>query len=47
MQQLMDKPTGGDELSAAMLRHDPIWDAIRKDPRFEKLITPLAAKELN
>jgi TolB-like protein len=45
MQKLIDKPDAGGELCAAALRHDPIWDPIRKDPRFEKAIASLAAKE--
>jgi tetratricopeptide (TPR) repeat protein len=45
MQKLIDKPDGGGELCVAALRHDPIWDPIRKDPRFEKAIASLAAKE--
>ena len=47
IQKLIDKPTGGGPLCAAELRHDPIWDPIRKDPRFEKTIISLAAKESN
>ncbi len=47
MNKLISSPTGGGELCAAGLRHDPIWDPIRKDPRFEKAIITLAAKESN
>jgi len=47
MQKLIDKPTGGGPLCAAVLRRDPIWDLIRKDPRFEKAMITLAAKESN
>ena len=28
------------------LRLDPIWDALRGDPRFEKIVTSLAPKEI-
>ena len=45
MQKLIDKPNAGQQLCVAALRHDPIWDPIRKDPRFEKAIASLAAKE--
>jgi len=34
------------ELNAASLRHDPIWDPIRKDPHFDKAIASLEAKEM-
>lgn len=45
MQKLIDKPTGGGQMCAAELRRNPIWNPIRKDPRFEKAIITLAAKE--
>jgi len=45
MQKLIDKPDAGGDLCVAALRHDPVWDPIRKDPRFEKAIAALAAKE--
>ena len=47
MQKLIDKPTGGGQMCAAELRRNPIWNPIRKDPRFEKAIITLAAKESN
>ena len=46
MQKLIDKPTGGGELCAAGLRRDPIYDAIRDDPRFEKAIASLETKDV-
>jgi TolB-like protein/Flp pilus assembly protein TadD len=47
MQKLIDSPTAGGPLCAAGLRRDPIWDPIRKDPRFQKAVSTLAAKESN
>jgi tetratricopeptide (TPR) repeat protein len=47
IEKLIDNPTAGGELCAAELRRNPIWDPIRKDPRFEKAIITLAAKESN
>jgi TolB-like protein len=46
IQKMIDKP-GDWGLTAALLRRDPVWDPIRKDPRFEKAIASLAAKEIN
>ncbi len=45
IQKVIDFPSAGAGFSAASLRRDPIWDPIRKDPRFEKAIVTLAAKE--
>lgn len=45
IQKVIDLPTAVVDFSAASLRRDPIWDPIRKDPRFEKAIASLAAKE--
>jgi len=38
IRQLLDMPAGL-VMSPALLRLDPVWDPIRNDPRFQKLIT--------
>jgi hypothetical protein len=38
-------PARGDGLSLALLKLDPIWDPLRKDPRFLKLIADAEAAQ--
>jgi serine/threonine-protein kinase len=44
LKQLMSIPAGL-SMSAAMLKLDPVWDPLRKDPRFQKLIADGEAKQ--
>jgi hypothetical protein len=37
--KLLDDPVGGSTISTAVLRLDPIWDPIRNDRRFQKLVS--------
>jgi hypothetical protein len=34
-------------LTVGLLRLDPIWDPLRNDPRFEKIVASLAPKAAN
>jgi tetratricopeptide (TPR) repeat protein len=38
LRQLLAMPSSGVAISPALLKLDPVWDPIRKDPRFQKLI---------
>ena len=44
IRQLLNAPAGY-EVSAASLRSDPAWDSLRKDPRFQNLISEADAAE--
>ena len=43
-EQLQTATTSPGYLSYGSLRLDPLWDPLRNDPRFEKIIAPLAPK---
>ncbi|HSJ15907.1 MAG TPA: protein kinase [Longimicrobiales bacterium] len=45
LEQLVDHPAAGNAISAALLRRDPRWDALRQDPRFPALVLRFAERE--
>jgi TolB-like protein/Tfp pilus assembly protein PilF len=44
LRQLLAVPSSGVAISPALLKLDPVWDPLRKDPRFQKLIASPAPK---
>ena len=45
IEKLLAPPVGGDIITPALLCLEPIWDPIRNDPRFQKLIASPAPKD--
>jgi len=45
IEKLLAPPVGGDIITPALLRLEPIWDPIRNDPRFQKLVASPAPKD--
>jgi serine/threonine-protein kinase len=43
LERLFEMPAGR-EVSVALLRVDPVWDPLRGEPRFERLLTRFAAR---
>ena len=43
LRQLLAMPSSGVAISAALLKLDPVWDPLRKDLRFKKLLKSNAA----
>ncbi len=38
LRQVIALPSGGSAISPALLKLDPVWDPLRNDPRFQKMI---------
>lgn len=45
LQEVMTMPSGGGAISPALFKLDPVWDPLRKDPRFQKLIADAEAAQ--
>ena len=44
IERVLAMPNSGEALSLWQLRLEPVWDLLRGDPRFEKIVAGLAAK---
>ena len=44
IERLMAMPNTGEAISAWQLKLDPLWDPLRTDPRFQKIVAPLSSK---
>ena len=45
IEKLLAPPISGDTITPALLRLEPIWDPIRNDPRFQKLVASPAQSD--
>lgn len=44
IERLMAMPNTGEAISAWQLKLDPLWDPLRTDSRFQKIVAPLSSK---